>query len=58
MATGLPAATHPGWWIIAGCGVMTALLGLLTTGRWARGTAARVAERYPAAPPQLVVQPG
>ncbi len=59
MSTGLPAATHPGWWIIAGCGVLTVLLGLLTTGRWARGTAARVAERYPTTiPSRLAVQAG
>ncbi len=37
-------ASHVGWWIIAGCGAAVLLLGLVTTGRWALGTAARTAE--------------
>ena len=32
-----------GWWIIAGCGVAILLVGLVTSGRWARGTAERTA---------------
>jgi EmrB/QacA subfamily drug resistance transporter len=39
LQTGLPAASHIGWWIIVGCGVVIFCLGLLTTGRWARRTA-------------------
>lgn len=35
----LAAASHTGWWIVAGCGALVAVLGLLTTSRWARGTA-------------------
>jgi len=31
------------WWIVAGCGVAVAALGVLTTGPWARATAARTA---------------
>jgi EmrB/QacA subfamily drug resistance transporter len=42
---GFVDASHVGWWIIAGCGVAIALLGLLTTGRWARRTAERTAAR-------------
>jgi EmrB/QacA subfamily drug resistance transporter len=34
-----------GWWIIAGCGAAVGVLGAVTTGRWALGTAARTAER-------------
>ncbi|MCD9141850.1 MFS transporter [Streptomyces albireticuli] len=34
-----------GWWIIAGCGAAVLLLGTLTTGRWAAGTAERTAAR-------------
>jgi EmrB/QacA subfamily drug resistance transporter len=37
---GFVAASHVGWWIVAGCGVSVFALGLLTTGRWARRTAA------------------
>ncbi|MGW1991808.1 MFS transporter [Embleya sp. NPDC001921] len=51
-APGLAAATHTGWWIVVGCGVAVAGLGMLTTGRWARRTAERTgAELMPAAPP-------
>jgi hypothetical protein len=39
LQTGLPAASHIGWWIIAGCEIVIFCLGLLTTGRWARRTA-------------------
>ena len=37
-------ATHPGWWIIAGLGVLILALGLLTTGGWAERTARQTAE--------------
>ncbi len=40
LAAGLHTAA---WWIIAGCGAAVLGLGLLTTGRWARGTAERTA---------------
>jgi EmrB/QacA subfamily drug resistance transporter len=40
---GLAAASHTGWWIIAGCGAVVFTLGLVTTTRWAKGTAARTA---------------
>ena len=38
-------ASRPAWWIIAGCGLAVLLLGALTSGRWARETARRTAER-------------
>jgi EmrB/QacA subfamily drug resistance transporter len=55
---GFAEASHVGWWIIAGCGAMVLVLGLLTSGRWANRTAARTAsllmpasEKVPAAAP-------
>jgi hypothetical protein len=47
MASGFAAASHTGWWIILGFGVAILVLGLLTTGRWARGTADRTAAALP-----------
>ncbi|KUN05200.1 MFS transporter [Streptomyces yokosukanensis] len=38
------AAARPGWWILTVCGLAVLVLGLLTTGRWARRTADRTAE--------------
>jgi EmrB/QacA subfamily drug resistance transporter len=43
LETGFVAAAQLGWYIIAGCGVLVFVFGLITTGRWARSTAARVA---------------
>jgi len=45
LRTGFAAASHVGWWIITGCGLAVLVLGLLTSGRWARQTAARTADR-------------
>ncbi|MCD9872488.1 MFS transporter [Streptomyces guryensis] len=39
------SASVPGWWILTGCGVAVLVLGALTSGRWARGTAERTAEQ-------------
>ncbi|MFI8346350.1 MFS transporter [Streptomyces sp. NPDC085596] len=39
------SAARPGWWILAACGAAVLILGLLTSGRWAHGTAERTAER-------------
>jgi EmrB/QacA subfamily drug resistance transporter len=47
-STGFAEASHAGWWIVFGCGVSVLLLGLLTTGRWARRTAERTAAARPA----------
>ncbi|WP_030754730.1 MFS transporter [Streptomyces sp. NRRL F-5135] len=38
-------ASRPAWWIITGCGACVLLLGALTSGAWARGTALRTAAR-------------
>jgi EmrB/QacA subfamily drug resistance transporter len=37
-----PGTGRAGWVIVAGCGVLVFVLALVTTGRWARATAARV----------------
>ncbi|ETK31664.1 MFS transporter [Microbispora sp. ATCC PTA-5024] len=42
---GFMSAAHAGWSIVAVYGVLVLSLGLLTTGRWARRTADRTAER-------------
>lgn len=38
-------AARPAWWIVAACGSAVLVLGALTTGTWARGTADRTAKR-------------
>jgi hypothetical protein len=53
------AATHPAWWVTGALGAVVFVLGLLTTSRWAMGTAARTAERFDETPapsphPELV----
>jgi len=45
MRAGFVAASRPGWWIVAACGLVTLILALVTTGSWALRTAARTAER-------------
>jgi MFS family permease len=42
---GFAEASHVGWWIVVGCGLAVLLLGIITSGRWANGTAARTASR-------------
>ncbi|MEU6256352.1 MFS transporter [Streptomyces sp. NPDC047043] len=39
------SASVPGWWILVGCGVAVLVLGALTSGRWARRTAERTADK-------------
>ncbi|MBY8887857.1 MFS transporter [Streptomyces sp. PTM05] len=38
-------SSRTAWWIIAGCGAVVLLVGTITSGRWARGTAERTADR-------------
>jgi EmrB/QacA subfamily drug resistance transporter len=46
LGAALAAGLHAGaWWIITGCGAAVLVLGVLTTGRWARGTAERTASQ-------------
>jgi EmrB/QacA subfamily drug resistance transporter len=44
-------ASAPAWWIITVCGFLVLVVGALTSGRWARGTALRTAERLAAPQP-------
>jgi EmrB/QacA subfamily drug resistance transporter len=39
-------ATHVGWWIIVGLGLLILAVGLLTTGAWAIETARRTADEF------------
>ena len=39
-------AAHGVWWMVLGLGLGILVLGLLSTGRWARGTAARAAASF------------
>ena len=43
---GFAASTHVSWWIVAGLGAGISVLGLLSTTRWAQGTAGRVADEF------------
>jgi EmrB/QacA subfamily drug resistance transporter len=56
--TGFAPASHVGWWIVAACGCAVLILGLLTSGSWARGTAQRTASQLldpaPEVPPVKV----
>jgi MFS family permease len=45
MRTGFVPASQTGWWILAACGAIVLILGITTTGRWARRTAAQTAAR-------------
>jgi EmrB/QacA subfamily drug resistance transporter len=45
LRAGFTQASQAGWWIVTGCSAGVLLLGALTSGRWALGTAARSAER-------------
>jgi MFS family permease len=48
MRTGFVPASQLGWWIVAACGAIIVILGIITTGPWARRTAARTAARLEA----------
>jgi EmrB/QacA subfamily drug resistance transporter len=49
LAAAVTDASPAGWWIITGCGAGVLLLGVLTTGRWARATSDRAGARLAAA---------
>ncbi|MER7960900.1 MFS transporter [Streptomyces ardesiacus] len=46
--TAFVSAARPGWWILTACGLAVLVLGAVTSGRWARRTAQRTAERLQA----------
>ncbi|MFJ8308047.1 MULTISPECIES: MFS transporter [unclassified Streptomyces] len=47
-ADAFTGAARPAWWIITGCGLSVLCVGLATSGRWARESARRTAERLEA----------
>ncbi len=49
-SAGFVHASHAAWAVVAGCGVMVVLLGIVSTGRWALGTAERNGARLAAGP--------
>jgi EmrB/QacA subfamily drug resistance transporter len=55
LRVGFTDASRVGWWIITGCGVVILLVGLVSTGRWARATAQRTADAMMPASPQVRV---
>jgi MFS family permease len=62
LRTGFVAASHPGWLVLAGCGAMVCVLGLIVSTRWARDTVTRTAalfepEASGAQPPQPQAPP-
>jgi EmrB/QacA subfamily drug resistance transporter len=57
LRTGFVPASHGGWLIVAGCGVLVLLAGLATSGRWARGTAERTADRLMSEEPRVPSPP-
>ncbi|WP_329236192.1 MFS transporter [Actinoallomurus sp. NBC_01490] len=44
--SGFASASHTGWWLVTAYGLVVLVLGMVTTGRWARATAARAAGRF------------
>jgi EmrB/QacA subfamily drug resistance transporter len=52
---GFADASHVGWLIIAGCGCAVLVVGAITSGRWARGTAERTASKLMPATAQVPV---
>jgi hypothetical protein len=44
-SAGFADASHAAWAVVAGCGVMVVLLGMVSTGRWALATAKQNAAR-------------
>ena len=44
-SAGFVHASHAAWAVLAGCGVMVVLLGIVSTGRWALATAERTGAR-------------
>jgi len=55
LRTGFVPASHAGWLIVAGCGVLVFVADLVTSGRWARGTAERTAGRLMSEEPRVPI---
>ncbi len=43
LRSGIASATHPGWWVLAGCGAVVVIVGVMSTSRRAIASAERVA---------------
>jgi len=52
---GFATASHAGWWIVTGCGAAVVIIGLVSSGGWARGTAQRTADLLMPTPPRVPV---
>jgi EmrB/QacA subfamily drug resistance transporter len=46
LRSGFVGASHAAWLVLAGCGAVVFLLGIITTGQWARGTVTRTAALF------------
>lgn len=57
LRVGFAQASHVGWWLVAGCGLAVLVVGLITTGPWARRTAERVAAEFRPGPAGSEVEP-
>ncbi|HXP22282.1 MAG TPA: MFS transporter [Streptosporangiaceae bacterium] len=57
LRAGFAQASHVGWWLVAGCGLAVLVVGLITTGQWARRTADRVAAEFQPGPAGSEVEP-
>ena len=55
LRTGFVPASHADWLLLAACGGAIMLLGVVTTGQWALGTAARTAAAYEPTEPRAPV---
>jgi hypothetical protein len=55
LRTGFVAASHADWLLLAGCGVVVFVLGLVTTSQWALDTAARTAATFDTTEPRAPV---
>jgi MFS family permease len=55
LRTGFVPASHAAWLLLAACGIVVFVLGLVTTGEWALGTAARTAATFEGAEPKTAV---
>ncbi len=54
---GFASATHIGWWICAGLGLLSLILGVLTTTGWAEKTARETIERFRESEPPSAAPP-
>ncbi|MBW5481760.1 MFS transporter [Streptomyces bambusae] len=55
-AASYAAAARPAWWVITGCGVAVLVLGVLSSGPWARRTAERTARELEPPPPPAAAE--